>query len=176
MAQSRGSDGRRKLFVVQKTVRLVVEGEDEEAWVGWVKKLYISRGCGLSVSTKNAHGKGAAHVITAAIREKRNTSRQYDIVAALFDTDTDWSIGEENRGKRAGIVLLPSTPCFEATLLAILGKSFAGSDSNDLKRRLAECLGGHPPRAADLSVFTRELLESHKAVDILSELLALLHP
>ena len=108
--------------------------------------------------------------------QKRNASRQYDIVAALFDTDTDWRADIENQGECAGIVLLPSTPCFEATLLAILGESITGCDSNDLKRRLAKCLDGRPPRHANLSVFTRELLESRKAIEVLSALLALLHP
>jgi len=72
---------------------------------------------------------------------------QYDNVAALFDTDTDWTTAVEQQAKNNKILLLKSDPCFEAMLLRTLDitpeldtkklkKQFAAFVNNNTKRKL----------------------------------------
>jgi hypothetical protein len=51
------------IWKAQRTLLLVGEGYHEEAFLSHVKQIYAPRGCGLAVTIKNAHGKGAMHVI-----------------------------------------------------------------------------------------------------------------
>jgi hypothetical protein len=71
------------------------------------------------VTIKNAKGKGAKHVIEWTIRQAGIA--HYDTVAALFDTDEDWTPIVEKQAKKHKILLLKSEPCFEAMLLRLLG-------------------------------------------------------
>ena len=73
----------------QRTVLLVGEGYAEVAFIEHLKTLYVSRGCGLALTVKNARGKGALHVVDVAIRQSRNAA--FDVRAVLLDTDTDWN-------------------------------------------------------------------------------------
>gem|GEM_PF-2578925 len=41
-----------------RTLLIVGEGRHEEAFLNHLKQLYVPRGCGLSVTIKNARGKG----------------------------------------------------------------------------------------------------------------------
>ncbi len=71
----------------QRTLLIVGEGRHEEAFLNHLKKLYVPRGCGLSVTIKNARGKGALHVVSWTARQIANAD--YDVVAVLLDTDVD---------------------------------------------------------------------------------------
>lgn len=114
------------------TLLLVGEGATEEAFLRHVKALYAPRGSGLKVTVKNAHGKGARHVVEWTSRQ----IGEFDVVAALLDTDQDWSEAVARKARSARIVVLKSEPQFEALLLRLLGQSDAG-DSKTLKGRLA---------------------------------------
>ena len=48
------------IWKAQRTLLIVGEGRHEEAFLNHVKQLYAPRGCGLSVTIKNARGKGAS--------------------------------------------------------------------------------------------------------------------
>lgn len=114
------------------TLLLVGEGLAEVAFLSHVKSIYAPRGSGLKVTIKNAHGKGAKHVVEW-------TSRQigdFDARAVLVDTDQDWSTSVAKKAKTAKIVVLKSEPQLEALLLRILGESDSG-DSKTLKARLS---------------------------------------
>ena len=118
----------------QRTLLIVGEGRHEEAFLNYLKQLYVTRGCGLSVTIKNARGKGALHVIKWTARQVANAD--YDAVAALLDTDTDWNPTTEKLAKTKKIQVLKSDPCFEAMMLRLIGKSTVG-DAHALKKQLA---------------------------------------
>ena len=71
------------------------------------------------VTIKNAKGKGAKHVIDWTIRQA--AIADYDKVAALFDTDTDWTQAVMQQATKYKVLLLKSDPCFEAMMLRLLG-------------------------------------------------------
>jgi hypothetical protein len=121
----------------QRTLLIVGEGYDEEAFLNHLKRLYVTRGCGLSVTIKNARGKGARHVVEWTARQIANA--KYDEVAALLDTDVDWDAKTQKLAKSKKIQVLKSEPCFEAMMLRLLGKSAMG-DAHALKRQFAPLL------------------------------------
>jgi hypothetical protein len=103
----------------RKTLLLVGEGYDEQAFLNYLKSELISRESGIEIKIKNAKGKGAAHVLDWTI--KQAAIAKYDQVGALFDTDTDWNQSVEKKAKKHKIYLLKSEPCFEAMLLRLIG-------------------------------------------------------
>ncbi len=113
---------------------IVGEGYDEVAFLNHLKQLYVPRGCGLSVTIKNARGKGALHVINWTAGQSANA--EYDVVAALLDTDTDWNAKTEKLARTKRIQVLKSEPCFEAMMLRLIGKSATG-DAYTLKKQFA---------------------------------------
>jgi hypothetical protein len=155
-----------------RTLLLVGEGETEVAFLNHVKSLYAPRGCGLRVFVKNAHGKGAKHVIEWTARQRGIAG--YDTVAALFDTDQDWSDAVAKKAKAAKIRMLKSEPLFEAMMLRLLGQSDAG-DSKTLKARFAPFANNDPLRAENYAAnFGRECLDSKQATEpTIAALLAL---
>ncbi len=118
----------------RRTLLIVGEGRHEEAFLNHLKQLYVSRGCGLSVTIKNARGKGVLHVVKWTVRQAANAD--YDVVAALLDTDTDWNATTEKLAKTKKIHVLKSEPCFEAMMLRLIGRP-ALSDAHTLKRQFA---------------------------------------
>jgi hypothetical protein len=149
------------IWRAQRTLLIVGEGYHEEAFLNYVKHLYAPRGCGLSVTVKNARGKGAKHVIVWTIRQTANAD--YDKVAAMLDTDTDWTdaVGKQARAKK--IQVLASVPCFDAVMLRLLGKSPAG-DTKALKRQLAPYVNNDPTRRQNYAEhFGPECLEAGRA-------------
>ena len=82
---------------VSHTVLLVGEGTTEQAFLRYIKSLYISRGCGVGVTIRNAHGKGPDHVVDYAIRPCRNAA--YDQVVVLLDTDLEMSAVVRRRAR-----------------------------------------------------------------------------
>ncbi|WP_348753881.1 hypothetical protein [uncultured Aquincola sp.] len=71
----------------RRTVLLVGEGLAEQVFLGHLRALYVARGS-KSVTVKNAKGKGGAHVLDYPVRQARQAD--YDEVAAVLDTDTQW--------------------------------------------------------------------------------------
>jgi len=122
-----------------RTLLIVGEGRHEEGFLNHLKQLYISRGCGLSVTIKNARGKGAKHVVEWTIRQIANAA--YDDVAVLLDTDKDWSQDIAKKAKLKKVVVYASDPCFEAVLLRALGKHPVGN-AKALKKKIASYLKG----------------------------------
>ena len=116
----------------KQTSLLVVEGYDEEAFLKYLKAQLVGREAGLEVKIKNAKGKGAKHVIEWTIRQAKQA--EYDVVAALLDTDTDWTPTVKKQAKSKKIVVLESDPCFEAMLLRLHGVT-PEIDSKRLKRQ-----------------------------------------
>lgn len=122
------------IWKAQRTLLIIGEGRTEEAFLQHLKRLYAPRGCGLSVTIKNARGKGAKHVVEWTARQIANAD--YDTVAALLDTDTDWSLSVAKLAQRRKILVLKSEPCFEALMLRGLGFPAVG-DAKALKRQFA---------------------------------------
>lgn len=122
------------VWKAQRTLLIVGEGYHEVAFLTHVKQLYVQRGCGLAVTIKNARGKGAMHVIDCAIKQSANAA--YDTVAAMLDTDTDWSADVKRQAKEKGILVMASESCFDEVMLRLLGQSTKGN-AKALKKRLA---------------------------------------
>lgn len=122
------------IWKAKRTMLIVGEGYDEEAFLNHLKHLYVQRGCGLSVTIKNARGKGALHVVDWTARQIANAD--YDVVAALLDTDTDWNAKTEKLARTKKIQVLKSEPCFEAMMLRLIGRPATG-DASALKRQFA---------------------------------------
>lgn len=159
------------IWKAQRTLLIVGEGYHEEAFLNHVKQLYAPRGCGLSVTVKNAHGKGAKHVIDWTIRQIANTA--YDSVAAMLDTDTDWTAAVERQAKAKKIRVLASEPCFDAVMLRLLGKNPVG-DAKALKKYLAPMSTTIPPCAKTMlrisgpSVLRPAVQMNHRSILYLS--------
>lgn len=122
------------IWKAQRTLLVVGEGRHEVAFLNHLKHLYVPRGCGLSVTIKNARGKGALHVINWTARQIANVD--YDAVAALLDTDSDWNAKTQKLARTKKIQVLKSEPCFEAMMLRLLGKPAIG-DAHTLKKQFA---------------------------------------
>src|SRR5258706_2436036 len=125
---------RMAVWHAQRTVLIVGEGRHETAFLNHVKQLYVQLGFGLAVAIKNARGKGAKHVIEWAARQVANTA--YDTVAAMLDTDEDWSPALATQARTKKIQVLASDPCFDAVMLRLLGQRAVG-DAKALKKMLA---------------------------------------
>ena len=129
------------VWKAQRTLLIVGEGRHEEAFLNHVKQLYVQRGCGLAVTIKNARGKGARHVIDWTARQIANA--EFDVVAAMLDTDQDWSPAVAKLAKSRKIRVLASEPCFDAVMLRLLDKAAVG-DAKALKKQLAPYVNHDP--------------------------------
>ena len=76
----------------------------------------------------------------------------HDEVAAMLDTDTDWTPAVIKLAKTRKIRLLASDPCFDAVMLRLLGQPAAG-DAKTLKKRLAPFLDNDPTRPQNYAEF-----------------------
>jgi hypothetical protein len=157
----------------RRTVLLVGEGNAEENFLRHLKELYVERHGGVAVTIRNAHGKGAANVVDHARKQQRNAD--YDVVAALLDTDTDWNDATRKAARQGKVNPVLCTPCLEAVLLEIAGAPAPGQDSRQLKRTFARHFGCDAAQL-DFSVhFGRELLEARRGqIDQLDTLLRLM--
>jgi len=161
------------LWKAQRTLLIVGEGDTECAFLQYTKHLYVQRGCGLSVTIKNARGKGAKHVIDWTIRQMANA--EYDSVAALLDTDTDWTPAVRKRAQQKKITLLTSEPCFEGLMLRVLGQSSIGN-ADTLKKKFAPYVNHDSTRSAHYAKnLGQKILETSRArertIDALLKLL-----
>lgn len=152
------------IWKAKRTLLIVGEGYDEEAFLNHLKHLYVQRGCGLSVTIKNARGKGALHVIDWTARQIANAD--YDAVAALLDTDTDWNAKTEKLARTKKIQVLKSSPCFEAMMLRLIGKSGNG-DASALKRKFAPLVNNDATRHANYALnYDAECLQAGRGKEL----------
>lgn len=148
--------------VVLKTVLLVGEGHSDEAFLEHLKSLYISRGCGVHVTIRNAYGKGPEHVIETAIRYAKNAD--FKLKAALLDKDIPWTTKIISYAARNKVHLLGSTPCFEGLLLKILNQPVPDV-CGKCKERLYPQLSGKPTQPSSYAVlFPKAVLETKRAM------------
>lgn len=153
------SRGRR---AARHTVLLVGEGTTDWAFLRHIKSLYISRGCGVSATIRNAHGKGPDHVVDYAIRQCRNAD--YDRVVALLDTDLPMSVAVRRRARSKRIQVIGSTPCIEGLLLGILGEHVPGT-SAECKARCGGVLPARLTLPEDFQThFPKGLLDGRRVV------------
>ncbi|WP_411878397.1 hypothetical protein [Polaromonas sp. YR568] len=124
---------RRKVHTrsVRSAVLIVGEGYAEVYLLKYIRSLYTSGNQGYEISIGNARGKGAGHIVEYTIRLAAQGG--FNAVAALLDTDTDWTPAVQQLAARKNITLLASEPCLEAWLLGVVGKAKQGS-SADQKR------------------------------------------
>lgn len=158
---------------VLRTVLIVGEGDTEKAFLDHLKRLYVTRGCGVTVMTRNAHGKGPANVVDAAMRHAKNG--EFDIVAVLMDTDLPWTDEVRKKARRHRICLVGASPCVDGMLLKILGEHVP-EQSARCKDALHVRLGRKPfVREAYEQDFPRAVLdERHNTVASLEKLLTLM--
>ena len=64
-----------KQHQVRKTLLIVGEGDSEEAFLKHLRDLYCSGGAGLTVTVRNAHGKGPENVIDHAAKQAKHSKR-----------------------------------------------------------------------------------------------------
>lgn len=161
------------IWKAQRTLLIVGEGRHEEAFLNHLKSLYVTRGCGLSVTIKNARGKGALHVIDWTARQSANID--YDVVAALLDTDTDWNEQTAKLAKTKKIQVLKSEPCLEVMLLRLIGKAATG-DANALKSQFAPFVNNDATKWSNYTLYFNEAClqigrEKEPTIDALLKLL-----
>jgi hypothetical protein len=164
---------------VARTLLLVGEGNAEEYFLRHLKSIYVQRGSGVAVTIKNAHGKGAFHVVDVAIRQALNAD--YDQRAALLDTDVGWDLRTQIKAKKNHVEVLPSDPCFEALLLQIHQRPVQGRTTAQLKQDFVVFFG---TAASDSGLFQRHfsaemIAEARTRLPVLNRLLVLLetrHP
>lgn len=157
-----------------KTTLLIVgEGDTEKAFLDHLKTHYVTRGCGVSVTTRNAHGKGPENVVDVAIRHARGAA--YTHVAALMDTDLPWTAKLRKLARAKKICLIGATPCCDGLLLRILGESVP-EESALCKSKLVERLGQKPVVPdAYRQEFSKALLDDRRHTDgTLDKLLTLM--
>jgi len=162
---------------VLTTVLVVGEGDTEKAFLDYLKSIYVTRFCGVSVTVRNAHGKGPMNVVDTAIRQSR--TGEYKVVAVLMDTDLPWTADViKLAGKR--ICLIGATPCTDGLLLQILGEQVP-TQSLRCKEALLARMNRKPfVKEAYAQDFPKQLLDE-KSADVpalkkLIELMAGLSP
>ena len=124
---------------VRRTVLLVGEGDAEVAFIKHLKSLFFDRGGGIAVTVKNARGKGALGVVEFAIRQSKTAD--YDVKAALLDTDADWNEKTEAKARKAKVQIVASQPCLEAVLLALHGHAAQNLSTAKYKQAFATEFG-----------------------------------
>ena len=136
---------------------VVCEGYAEEYFLKHLRSLFMNRQGHMTLQVKNARGKGGRHVLDVAL--KPHVRRGFDTVAILVDTDTNWNEIQKRDARDGKILIIDSTPCFEALLLAIVGKSPPGSTAA-CKAAFKMLFGfeAHDPRLYG-SNFSREVLQ-----------------
>ncbi len=131
----------------------------EVAFVGYLKSVYVTRGCGLAVTVRNAHGKGPEQVVDFAIRQCGPVA--YDRVVVLMDRDLPWDRARK-MARRKKIELIGSAPCIEGLLLSILEQPVP-TDSKVCKRKLQAIIGNKGTDKSHYSQrFSKERLEAHR--------------
>ena len=158
---------------VQTTVLIVGEGDTEKAFLDYLKSLYITRGCGVSITVRNAHGKGPMHVVDTAIRQSK--TGDYRIIAVLMDTDLPWTDDVLKLARKHKVYLVGATPCIDGLLLQILDEQVLESSAR-CKEALHARLNRKPfMKEAYMQDFPKQLLDEKSAgIPVLKKLLELM--
>lgn len=127
------------LAAARRTVLIVGEGLAEAHFLAHCKRLFLSRSAGISVAIQDARGKGAANVISHAIKQKARTN--FDDYFALFDADTDWTEKLKKEAKTKNIQVLVAQPCLEVLLLDIHSQPTQGKNTKQLKTQFESFFG-----------------------------------
>ena len=145
----------------RKTLLAVGEGKADAAFLKYLRSIYCSGGCGVSVTVRDATGKGPSNVIGTAIGALRISS--YDTKLCLLDTDLVWTKQNKSDANRKKIELIGSTPCLEGLLLQILGRAVPAS-SLDCKQQLKIITGKDMFESEDYEVnFGHAVLQNQRA-------------
>ena len=141
----------------RQTLLAVGEGKADAAFLRYLRGLYCSDRQGVSVTLRNANGKGPSNVISTAIGALRIAS--FDQKLCLLDTDIVWTAKNISDAKRHKIQLIGAVPCLEGLLLHILGKSVP-TGSDECKRQLKSITGKSMLEAEDYAgYFPHELIQ-----------------
>jgi hypothetical protein len=152
-----GKGNPRRVIRASKTVLIVGEGDADKAFLNYLKSLYVTRRCGVSVTIRNAFGKDPDNVVETVIGQSRNA--KFDLKAALLDTDLPWTPALMKKVRQNQIHLIGSRPCLEGLLLNIL-RQHVPEASNECKTRLHSQLGGNPTEPGSYApLFVKALLE-----------------
>lgn len=110
------------------------EGPSDVAFLKYLKSVFASRGTGFEIRADGDEGGDPVHVLRKCLNYRGGT--EYSTRTILMDTDLLWHPTDVvERAAKAGISLLPSTPCLEGLLLAILDQRIPGS-SRECKREI----------------------------------------
>lgn len=158
---------------IRKTLLAVGEGDTEVAFLKHIKGLYCSDGLGVSLSIRNAHGKGPENVINHTIQCQHLAS--YDKKLCLLDTDLPWSQEIIRSAEKYNINLVGSTPCIEGLLLSILNQTISNL-SNACKKKLQQFTKQDMTEVGHYqNYFSKEILEANRMkVDALDQLLTII--
>jgi hypothetical protein len=133
---------------------LICEGDAEVAFATLLRDLYLPRGCGKSLTSRNRRGFGAAAAVKMAIEERRRGG--FDKYGVLIDTDAGWGAAVQALARRNQLATIECVPCLEAVLLAV--KEIKPHNlTADNKRLFREAFGDSAHRSGLLARnFTRE--------------------
>ena len=136
---------KRPIRRTNNTILVAVEGYTDDAFVKHLKSLYCGRDSFVSLTTKNAKGKGPEGIVEA-IKSARRTG-DYRLVGAVFDGDIPVS-PEVDRWLTANkVARFISTPSIESTLLAARSIK-PGRNTKECKDILERLLPGDATEAA----------------------------
>jgi hypothetical protein len=164
----------RRVRHVNTTVLIACEGSAEENFLKHIRTTFLHRSGGIALTIKNARGKGARNVLDKAIAWCGRGG--YDKVAIAYDTDKDLSAQEHRQAQTKRIVLLPSSPCFEATLLQLLQQQ-PPATTKECKAVFQRIIGwpAHDPRVILHEAFSKTNIEQlREKIEMISRLLTFL--
>ncbi|MCX5511242.1 hypothetical protein [Pseudomonas sp. BJa3] len=98
------------------TILIAVEGYTDEAFLRHLKSIYCGRESFVSLTIKNAKGKGPEGIVDAIKSAKR--TGDYNLVGAVFDGDLPVSADVDKWLRSNKVSRFISTPSIEATLLS----------------------------------------------------------
>lgn len=98
------------------TILVAVEGYTDEAFLRHLKNLFCGRDSLVSLTIKNAKGKGPEGIVDAIKSAKR--TGDYNLVGAVFDGDLSISRDVDNWLNAHKVYRFISTPSIEVTLLS----------------------------------------------------------
>jgi hypothetical protein len=161
----------RRVRHVNTTVLIACEGSAEENFLKHIRTTFLHRSGGIALTIKNACGKGARNVLDKAIAWCGRGG--YDKVAIAYDTDKDLSAQEHRQARAKRIVLLPSSPCVEATLLQLL-KQQPPTTTKECKAAFERIMGrpAHDPSVIQHKAFGKTNIEQlREKIEMISGLL-----
>lgn len=123
------------------TILMAVEGYTEEAFIRHLKSIYCGRDSFISLTIKNAKGKGPEGIVDAIKAAKR--TGDYNLVGAVFDGDIQISAEVDKWLNANKVARFISTPSIEATLLSIHALKL-GKTTKNCKDLLINALRGDP--------------------------------